>query len=225
MANTTWRTPRSRGAVTGLLLIVLGAWGALVAVGGPLFGYGYTPDAAWTMTVGRWTLQVLPGAAVFLAGSSSSAQATGSAASAAACSPRPAAPGSSSGRSSPHCGFPRPTSRARRSARDCWPRSSRSAASPAWGWPSCSWPGSRLAASPSTASGTPRRSTRRASVARDVAGARPTAGVPGPGPTTAGVRQTTVETAPHRAEVGRSAPGDAPAVDRNRARSSQDTGR
>jgi hypothetical protein len=48
--------------------MLLGAWGALVAVVGPLFDYAYTPDAAWTMTYGRWILQVLPGAAVFVGG-------------------------------------------------------------------------------------------------------------------------------------------------------------
>jgi hypothetical protein len=51
-----------------LLLVLLGAWGALIPVVGPIFGYGYTPDAAWTMTEGRWILQVAPGAAVFIAG-------------------------------------------------------------------------------------------------------------------------------------------------------------
>ncbi|MCE3553175.1 hypothetical protein LWC33_17140 [Pseudonocardia sp. RS11V-5] len=68
MTGTTWRVPRSRGALAGLLLVLLGAWGALIPVVGPIFGYGYTPDLAWTMTPGRWFLQVLPGAAVFVGG-------------------------------------------------------------------------------------------------------------------------------------------------------------
>ncbi len=68
MANTSWRIPRSRGAMSGLLLVLLGAWGALAAVIGPVFGYAFGPDLAWTMTTGRWILQVLPGAAVVVGG-------------------------------------------------------------------------------------------------------------------------------------------------------------
>lgn len=68
MPNQALSTPRRRGAFAGLALMLLGAWGALVAVVGPLFDYAYTPDAAWTMTYGRWILQVLPGAAVFVGG-------------------------------------------------------------------------------------------------------------------------------------------------------------
>src|SRR5260370_1257056 len=36
------RIPRSRGAVSGVLLILLGAWGALVPFVGSYFGYAYT---------------------------------------------------------------------------------------------------------------------------------------------------------------------------------------
>jgi hypothetical protein len=42
--------------------------GALVAVVGPVFSYAFGPDLAWTMTTGRWVLQVLPGAAVVVGG-------------------------------------------------------------------------------------------------------------------------------------------------------------
>jgi hypothetical protein len=59
---------RSRGAVTGLLLIVLGAWGAIVPFIGHSFGYGFTPDNTWTWTAARGWLEVLPGAAAFLGG-------------------------------------------------------------------------------------------------------------------------------------------------------------
>jgi len=47
------RVPRSRGAMTGLLLVLLGAWGGLIAFIGPYFHYAYTPDSAWTYTSGR----------------------------------------------------------------------------------------------------------------------------------------------------------------------------
>jgi hypothetical protein len=58
----------NRGRVIGGLLMLLGAWGALVPFVGPYFGYAYTPDKAWTYTSGRLWLSVLPGAAAFLGG-------------------------------------------------------------------------------------------------------------------------------------------------------------
>src|SRR5262252_3120090 len=57
-----------RGRAAGALLILLGAWGALVPFIGPYFGYAYTPDRAWAYTSGRLVLSVLPGALVFLSG-------------------------------------------------------------------------------------------------------------------------------------------------------------
>jgi hypothetical protein len=59
---------RSRGAVTGPLLMLLGAWGALVPFIGHSFGFGFTPDNTWTWTAARGWLEVLPGAAAFLGG-------------------------------------------------------------------------------------------------------------------------------------------------------------
>src|SRR5262249_52014882 len=47
------QVPRSRGAVSGLLLVLLGLWGALIPLVGPYFHYAYTPDSAWTLTAGR----------------------------------------------------------------------------------------------------------------------------------------------------------------------------
>jgi hypothetical protein len=58
----------NRGRLTGSLLMLLGAWGALVPFIGPYFGYAYTPDKVWTYTSGRLYLSILPGAAVFLGG-------------------------------------------------------------------------------------------------------------------------------------------------------------
>src|SRR5581483_11238002 len=51
-----------------LLLVLLGAWGALVPFIGPYFNFAYTPDTAWTWTSGRFFLSVLPGAAAVLGG-------------------------------------------------------------------------------------------------------------------------------------------------------------
>lgn len=64
----TLRVPRSRGAVSGLLLVLLGAWGALIPFVGPYFGYAYTPDTAWAYNSGRLWLSILPGAAAFIGG-------------------------------------------------------------------------------------------------------------------------------------------------------------
>ena len=60
--------PGRRGAVVGMLLILLGAWGAVVPFVGPYFRYAYTPDAAWSYTSGRLWLSVMPGAAALIGG-------------------------------------------------------------------------------------------------------------------------------------------------------------
>jgi hypothetical protein len=60
--------PRSRGAASGFLLILLGAWGALIPFVGPYFSFAYSPDQEWTWTVARGWLEVLPGAAAALGG-------------------------------------------------------------------------------------------------------------------------------------------------------------
>jgi len=64
----TLRMRRSRGMASGVLLVLLGLWGGLIAFIGPYFHYGYTPDTAWTYNTGRLWLNILPGAAVFLGG-------------------------------------------------------------------------------------------------------------------------------------------------------------
>jgi hypothetical protein len=62
------RVPRSRGALTGALLVLLGIWGGLIAFVGPYFHYAYTPDKAWTYTTGRLWLEILPAAGAILGG-------------------------------------------------------------------------------------------------------------------------------------------------------------
>lgn len=62
------RVPRTRGVASGLLLVLLGAWGALIPFIGPYFHFAYTPDTAWTYTVGRLWLEIIPGAATMLGG-------------------------------------------------------------------------------------------------------------------------------------------------------------
>lgn len=58
--------PRSRGAVTGLLLVLLGAWGALIPFVGPNFDFAYSQGQNWTAARG-W-LEVLPGVATAVGG-------------------------------------------------------------------------------------------------------------------------------------------------------------
>jgi len=60
--------PRSRGALIGLLLILLGAWGALVPFFGPNINWAYMTDPAWTWTTAKGWLEVLPGAAAAFGG-------------------------------------------------------------------------------------------------------------------------------------------------------------
>lgn len=62
------RMPRSRGAVSGLLLVILGAWGALIPFVGPHFNFAYTPDRDWAWSTARGWLEVLPGAATVVGG-------------------------------------------------------------------------------------------------------------------------------------------------------------
>ncbi|MEH3133291.1 MAG: hypothetical protein PGN27_25330 [Mycolicibacterium neoaurum] len=59
---------RSRGALSGVLLIALGLWGALIPFVGPYFEFAYTPDTPWTWTMGRGWLQLLPGVVAVIGG-------------------------------------------------------------------------------------------------------------------------------------------------------------
>ena len=62
------RVPRTRGALSGLVLVLLGAWGALIAFIGPYFDYSYRSDDTWVWTSQRGWLEVLPGAVTVLGG-------------------------------------------------------------------------------------------------------------------------------------------------------------
>ncbi|WP_407687801.1 hypothetical protein [Mycobacterium sp. HUMS_1102779] len=60
--------PRSRGALSGFLLVILGAWGALIPFIGPYFDFAYTPGQQWVWTAVRGWLEVLPGIATVAGG-------------------------------------------------------------------------------------------------------------------------------------------------------------
>ncbi len=64
----TLRVSRSRGALTGVLLVLLGLWGGLIAFVGPYFHLAFTPGTAWTYTAGRLWLELLPGAGTVVGG-------------------------------------------------------------------------------------------------------------------------------------------------------------
>lgn len=60
--------PRSRGAASGFLLIVLGVFGALIPFVGPYFDFAFSPDTPWAWSSARGWLEVLPGAATAVGG-------------------------------------------------------------------------------------------------------------------------------------------------------------
>jgi hypothetical protein len=60
--------PRTRGALSGLLLILLGAWGALIPFIGPSVNWAYVDDPAWTWTTAKGWLEVLPGVVTAVGG-------------------------------------------------------------------------------------------------------------------------------------------------------------
>lgn len=61
MLSPSTTSGRARGA--GLVLLVLGLWGALVPFVGPSFGYGMGGAPAWTWTESHVTLHLAPGLA------------------------------------------------------------------------------------------------------------------------------------------------------------------
>jgi hypothetical protein len=60
--------PRSRGAASGLLVIVLGAWGALVPFLGPAFDFAYDQGQGAPWSAARGWLEVLPGVVAVVGG-------------------------------------------------------------------------------------------------------------------------------------------------------------
>jgi hypothetical protein len=62
------RIARSTGAVSGLLIALLGIWGALIPFVGPYFNYSFGANTTWHYTANRLWLDILPGAAALLGG-------------------------------------------------------------------------------------------------------------------------------------------------------------
>ena len=62
------RLPRSTGAISGLLVVLLGLWGALIPFVGPYFDYSFGSNSTWHYTTNRLLLDILPGALAVVAG-------------------------------------------------------------------------------------------------------------------------------------------------------------
>jgi hypothetical protein len=62
------RIARSTGAVSGVLIVVLGTWAALIPFVGPYFDYSFGTNVTWHFTTDRLWLDILPGALAVLGG-------------------------------------------------------------------------------------------------------------------------------------------------------------
>jgi hypothetical protein len=62
------RLPRTTGALTGFLVILLGLWGALVPFFGPYFHYAFGSYQTWHYTTERLWLNIVPGAVAVIGG-------------------------------------------------------------------------------------------------------------------------------------------------------------
>jgi hypothetical protein len=69
-SGARFRVARSRGMLSGLLLVLLGAWAGLVPFIGPYFDFAFTPspEDAWAWTAERGYMEVAPAAAAILGG-------------------------------------------------------------------------------------------------------------------------------------------------------------
>jgi hypothetical protein len=62
------RLPRTTGALSGILIIVLGIWGALIPFVGPYFHYAFGSYSKWHFTTNRLWLDILPGVVAVIGG-------------------------------------------------------------------------------------------------------------------------------------------------------------
>jgi hypothetical protein len=62
------RITRSTGAASGLAIMLLGVWGALIPFVGPYFDYSFGANTSWHYTTDRLWLNILPGVVAFLGG-------------------------------------------------------------------------------------------------------------------------------------------------------------
>jgi hypothetical protein len=62
------RIPRTKGAFSGFLIILLGLWGGLIPFVGPYFNYAMHTDQTWHWFADRGWLEVLPAAVTVIGG-------------------------------------------------------------------------------------------------------------------------------------------------------------
>ncbi len=62
------RISRSTGALSGLILVLLGLWGGAIPFVGPYFGYAFGSHATWHYSTNRLALDILPGLVVVAGG-------------------------------------------------------------------------------------------------------------------------------------------------------------
>jgi hypothetical protein len=62
------RLPRTTGAVSGLLILLLGVWGGLIPFVGPYFHYAFGGSTTWHFTTQRLWLDIVPGAVAVIGG-------------------------------------------------------------------------------------------------------------------------------------------------------------
>jgi hypothetical protein len=62
------RLARTRGMTSGVLLMLLGAWAAIVPFIGDYMDFAYRPTSTWTWTAARGWYEVLPGCLALLGG-------------------------------------------------------------------------------------------------------------------------------------------------------------
>jgi hypothetical protein len=62
------RMARSTGALSGVLIVLLGIWGALIPFVGPYFDYSFGVNSTWHYTSDRLWLDILPGALALVGG-------------------------------------------------------------------------------------------------------------------------------------------------------------
>src|SRR5438552_5589801 len=66
--ETIMRMARSTGALSGLVIVLLGIWGALIPFVGPYFDYSFGVNSTWHYTSDRLWLDIIPGAVAVLGG-------------------------------------------------------------------------------------------------------------------------------------------------------------
>jgi hypothetical protein len=64
----TMRLPRTTGALSGFLIIVLGLWGAVIPFVGPYFHYAFGSFHTWHYATARLWLDILPGVVAVIGG-------------------------------------------------------------------------------------------------------------------------------------------------------------